>query len=69
MGRGGRRARGTGFANMPADERLLDARMAEARERLDPETRSRTAWAEGGLTLDAAIEAAMTLVAPRTPAG
>ena len=36
----------SGFANMPADERLLDARMAEARERLDPETVA-AAWAEG----------------------
>ena len=52
----------TGFANMPADERLLDARMAEARERLDPDTVA-AAWAEGqALTVDAAIEAAMTLV-------
>ena len=53
----------SGFANMPADERLIDARMSEARERLDPGTVA-AAWAEGqALTLDAAVEAAMTLVA------
>jgi tetratricopeptide (TPR) repeat protein len=52
----------SGFANMPADERLIDARMSEARERLDPGTVA-AAWAEGqALTLDAAVKAAMTLV-------
>ena len=52
----------SGFANMPADQRLLDARMAEARERLQPETVA-AAWAEGrAMSVDAAIEAAMTLV-------
>ena len=61
--RRGRPGRVSGFANMPADERLIDARMAEARERLDPGTVA-AAWAEGqALTLDAAVEAAMTLVA------
>ena len=59
------RATVSGFANMPADERLLDARMAEVRERLDPGTVA-AAWAEGqALTLDAAVEAAMTLVGDR----
>ena len=58
----------SGFANMPADERLIDARMSEARERLDPGTVA-AAWAEGqALTLDAAVEAAMTLVATETVA-
>ncbi len=53
----------SGFANMPADERLIDARMSEVRRRLDPATVA-AAWAEGqALTLDAAVEAAMTLVA------
>ena len=52
----------SGFANMPADQRLLDARMAEARERLQPETVA-AAWADGrAMSVDAAIEAAMTLV-------
>jgi predicted ATPase len=52
----------SGFANMPADERLVDTRMTEARERLDPGTVA-AAWAEGqALTLDGAVEAAMTLV-------
>jgi hypothetical protein len=47
---------------MPADQRLLDARMGEARERLQPETVA-TAWADGrAMSVDAAIEAAMTLV-------
>ena len=55
----------SGFANMPADERLVDARMAEARERLEPDTVA-AAWAEGqALTLDGAVEAAMTLVGGR----
>jgi hypothetical protein len=52
----------SGFANMPADQRLVDARMAESRNRLQPEAVA-TAWAEGrALTLDEAVEAAMTLV-------
>ena len=52
----------SGFANMPADQRLLDARMAEARERLQPETVA-ASWDEGrAMSVDAAIEAAMTLV-------
>ena len=55
----------SGFANMPADERLVDTRMTEARERLDPDTVA-AAWAEGqALTLDGAVEAAMTLVPAR----
>ena len=53
----------SGFANMPADQRLVDARMAEARDRLQPEAVA-AAWAEGhALTLDDAVDAAMTLVA------
>ena len=63
----------SGFANMPADQRLVDARMAESRDRLQPEAVA-AAWAEGrALTLDAAVEAAMTLVddpaASAKPAG
>ncbi|HEY6570925.1 MAG TPA: tetratricopeptide repeat protein, partial [Candidatus Limnocylindrales bacterium] len=59
----------TGFANMPADERLVDARMSEARERLDPATVD-AAWTDGGaLTIEAAIEDAMTLVAAAAPTG
>ena len=50
---------------MPADQRLVDARMAEARDRLQPEAVA-AAWAEGrALTLDEAVDAAMTLVAVR----
>ena len=53
----------SGFANMPADQRLVDERMAEVRERLQPEAVAE-AWAEGhALTLDDAVDAAMTLVA------
>jgi tetratricopeptide (TPR) repeat protein len=56
----------SGFANMPADQRLVDARMAEARGRLDPETVA-AAWADGrAMSVDTAIEAAMALV--RAPA-
>ena len=59
----------TGFVNMPADERLVDARMSEARERLDPAAVD-AAWTGGGaMTVEAAIEAAMTLVATAAPAG
>ena len=60
----------SGFANMPADQRLVDARMAEARGRLDPETVA-AAWADGrAMSVDAAIEAAMGLVrAPAETAG
>ena len=59
----------SGFANMPADQRLLDARMAEARERLQPETVA-AAWADGrAMSVDAAIEAAMTLVQAPAEAG
>ena len=36
----------SGFANMPADERLLDAHVAAVRERLDP-ARFAAAWADG----------------------
>src|SRR4051794_39967469 len=36
----------SGFANMPADERHLDERMAEVRDRLDPVAFA-DAWAEG----------------------
>jgi hypothetical protein len=36
----------SGFANMPADERLLDSRVAIARERLDPQAFA-DAWASG----------------------
>ena len=58
----------TGFANMPADERLVDARMSEARERLDPAALD-AAWTQGGaMTVDEAIEAAMTLVGAAGPA-
>ncbi|HEY4190531.1 MAG TPA: tetratricopeptide repeat protein [Candidatus Limnocylindrales bacterium] len=57
----------SGFANMPADQRLLDARMGEARERLDPETAA-AAWADGqAMSVDAAIDAAMTLVGGGAP--
>ena len=48
---------------MPADERHIDARMSEVRERLDPGPFA-AAWAEGqALRWTAAVEAAMTLVA------
>jgi hypothetical protein len=36
----------SGFVNMPADERLLDAHVAAVRERLEP-ARFAAAWAEG----------------------
>ena len=36
--RGDDRAHLSGFVNMPADERLLDAHVTEVRERLDPDT-------------------------------
>ena len=59
----------SGFANMPADQRLVDARMAEARDRLQPEAVA-AAWDEGrALTLDEAVEAAMTLVAAPVASG
>ncbi len=59
----------SGFANMPADQRLVDARMAEARDRLQPEAVAE-AWAEGhALTLDDAVDAAMTLVAVSAVSG
>jgi hypothetical protein len=55
----------SGFANMPADERLLDARMAEVRARLDPDAVA-AAWAAGlAMSLHDAVGAAMTLTADR----
>ncbi len=41
----------SGFANMPADERHLDERMAQVRERLDPGTFA-DAWGEGSRARD-----------------
>jgi len=51
----------SGFVNMPADERLLDARVDPVRARLDPGAFVQ-AWAEGTALTDAeAVEAAMAL--------
>lgn len=51
----------SGFANMPADERLLAARVDEVRGRLEPGIFD-AAWAKGAaLTIDQAAAAAMTL--------
>jgi hypothetical protein len=52
----------SGFVNMPADERLLDAHVAAVRERLDP-ARFAAAWADGatlsqGEATDLALELA-----------
>ncbi len=56
----------SGFANMPADTRLLEGRMAALHARMDA-TAFAAAWAEGqAMSTDAAVEAAMSLV--RTPA-
>jgi hypothetical protein len=51
----------SGFANMPADERLLEAHVADVRRRLSPEAFA-AAWA-AGLALDgaAAVATAMAL--------
>ena len=55
----------SGFANMPADERLLDARMATVRERLEPAAFA-TAWAAGlGLPAEAAATEALAFVGAR----
>ena len=55
----------SGFANMPADERQLDERMASVRERLDPE-RFADAWVAGtGLSMDQAVAVAMGVVSAR----
>jgi predicted ATPase/Tfp pilus assembly protein PilF len=49
----------SGFANMPADERHLDERMAAVRDRLDPAAFAE-AWAEGSaLTVDEAVALAL----------
>jgi len=51
----------SGFANMPADERLLARWVATVRERLGPDAFA-AAWADGeGLTGSAAVAAAMAL--------
>jgi tetratricopeptide (TPR) repeat protein len=53
----------SGFANMPADARLLDARLAEVRARLDPD-RLAAAWAAGlGLDTGGVVAEAMSLTA------
>jgi predicted ATPase len=55
----------SGFVNMPADERLLDARVAEVRERLDAGAFV-DAWGDGGAMSQAdAVDAAMSLVPDR----
>ncbi len=51
----------TGFANMPADERLVDARMSEASGRLEPAAVDAARTHGGAMTVEAAIEAAMGL--------
>jgi tetratricopeptide (TPR) repeat protein len=57
----------SGFANMPADKRLLDARIDGVRERMDP-ARFAAAWGDGlALTADRAAAEAMTLVAAAVP--
>ncbi|MEW6223513.1 MAG: tetratricopeptide repeat protein [Chloroflexota bacterium] len=54
----------SGFANMPADERLLQARMDTVRERIDPAAFA-AAWSAGlELPVEAASAEALTLVAP-----
>ena len=53
----------SGFANMPADERHLDERMAEVRERLDP-AEFAAAWAEGAaMPVEDAVAIAESLAA------
>jgi tetratricopeptide (TPR) repeat protein len=55
----------SGFANMPADERHLDERLAAVRERLDPSAFA-DAWAEGAaLAAHDAVAAAMALTGSR----
>ncbi len=52
----------SGFANMPADKRLLEARMDEVRERMDPGAFT-GAWAAGlELPVEAAASEALTLM-------
>jgi predicted ATPase/Tfp pilus assembly protein PilF len=56
----------SGFVNMPADERLLDAKMAGVRERLDPGEFA-DAWAEGtALSPADAVDVALTLARGRS---
>ena len=51
----------SGFVNMPADERLLDARVAKVRARIDPRAFA-DAWAEGVAYSQAeSVEVAMAL--------
>ena len=51
----------SGFVNMPADERLLDARVAKVRARIDPAAFA-DAWAEGvAYTQAESVEVAMAL--------
>ncbi|HEX5825985.1 MAG TPA: tetratricopeptide repeat protein [Candidatus Limnocylindrales bacterium] len=51
----------SGFVNMPADERLLDAKVAVVRDRLEP-AEFAAAWAEGAaLTPAGAVDEAMAL--------
>jgi len=58
----------SGFANMPADERHLDERMAQVRERLDPGTFA-DAWGQGAdLGAEEATAQAMLLVGGRAAA-
>ena len=57
----------SGFANMPADERHLDERMAAVRERLDPAAFAE-AWAEGsGLDTEAALAVVASLTGTGRP--
>jgi hypothetical protein len=59
----------SGFANMPADERHLDERMAQVRERLDPGAFAE-AWGEGSeLGADGATAQALGLVGGRVAVG
>ncbi len=57
----------SGFANMPADERHLDERMAAVRARLDPVAFA-DAWASGtGIGTDAAVDVALEMIGARRP--
>jgi hypothetical protein len=58
---------GSGFANMPADERHLDERMAAVRRRLEPVAFA-DAWAEGSaLTTEAVLGVVATLTGTTRP--